>query len=110
MRELVREKAPRRYSGLPVFEECIQAGRESVFTWFGSDRPRGNGFKLKEGNILLKGVAELEQVAQRGCGHSVPGAIQGWVGQNPGHPDLVHDNPAHSRDLELNDLYSPAPA
>jgi len=30
----------------------------------------------------------LEQVAQRGCGCSVPGGVQGQVGRGPGQPGL----------------------
>jgi len=33
----------------------------------------------------------LEQAAQRGCGYSVPGGVQGQVGWGPGQPDLVPD-------------------
>ena len=33
----------------------------------------------------------LAQAAQRVCGCSVPGGVQGQVGWDPGHPGLVPD-------------------
>jgi len=46
----------------------------------------------------------MEQVAQRSCGCSVLGGVQGQVGWDPEQPDLVAGNPAHSRRLELDGL------
>ena len=39
----------------------------------------------------------LAQAAQRSCGCSIPGGIQGLVGCGPGQPDLMGGNPAHGR-------------
>ena len=38
-----------------------------------------------------RGGEVLEQAAQRGCGCSVPGGVQGQVGWSPGLPGLVPD-------------------
>ena len=46
----------------------------------------------------------LAQAAQRSCGCPTPGGIQGWVGWDPGQPDIVGGNPAHSKGLKLDDL------
>ena len=49
----------------------------------------------------------LEQAAQRGCGCSTPGGVQGQVGWGSGQPGLVLDlevgTPACGRGLELRD-------
>jgi len=42
----------------------------------------------------------LEQVAQGGCGLSIPGGIQGLAGCGSGQPGLVVGYPAHSRGVE----------
>ena len=42
----------------------------------------------------------LEQVAQRGGRCSIPGNIQGRVGQGSEHPDVVEDVPAHCRGVD----------
>jgi len=34
----------RPHCGLPIPEGSLQAGGGSIFTWFNSDRARGNGF------------------------------------------------------------------
>lgn len=39
----------------------------------------------------------LEKVAQRSCGCSKPGSVQGQVGQNFAQPGLVEGVPAHGR-------------
>jgi len=59
----------------------------------------------------------LEQIAQRGCGYPVPGAVYDQVGWGPGQSDLIldlvtgnlpvagwlelefHSNPSHSKIL-----------
>ena len=51
----------------------------------------------------------LEQAAQRGCGCSIPGGIQGEVEWGPGQhglvPDLEVGGPACSRGLEFDDTW-----
>jgi len=39
----------------------------------------------------------LEQAAQRACGCSISGGIQGQGGRGLGQLDLVADNPVHGR-------------
>lgn len=46
----------------------------------------------------------LEQLVQRSCGCSIPGSIQGEVGEDFERPDLVEDVPAHSRGVGLGAL------
>jgi len=50
------------------------------------------------------GSEALAKAAQGGCGCPISGGIQGQVGWDPGQPDLVSGNRAHSRGLELYDL------
>ena len=45
----------------------------------------------------MEGGEALEQVVQRSCGCSIPGGVQGQVGQGSGHPDLVGGIPAYGR-------------
>jgi len=64
----------------------------------GSDRARGNGFKLKEGTFRHKeeilsyeGGEALEPVAQRSCGCLLRGSVQGQAGWGFEQPGLVKD-------------------
>ncbi|KAK4810947.1 hypothetical protein QYF61_013356 [Mycteria americana] len=78
---------------------AYKKGGERLFTRACSDRTRGNSFKLKEGRCRLdirnrvffynEGGETLEQVAQRSCGCSIPGSVQGQVGWGFEQPDLV---------------------
>ena len=49
----------------------------------------------------------LEQVAQRGCGCSHHGGVQGQAGWGFEQPGLEGGVPAYSSGLELDDLKSP---
>jgi len=42
----------------------------------------------------------VEDVDQLGCGHPIPGGIQGQAGCGSGQPGLVVGDPAHSRGVE----------
>ena len=75
---------------------------ESLFT-----RTRGNSSKLQEGRQIRykeeffydAGGEALEQVAQRSCGHPLPGSVQDQVGWGFQQPTLVKDVPAHGRGM-----------
>ena len=75
---------------------------EWLFTWFDSDRTRGNRrFRLDTGRkFFTQGGEALEQVAQGGCGCPIPGGIQGQAGCGCGQPGLVVGNPARGRGVE----------
>ena len=45
----------------------------------------------------MEGVDTLEQVAQGGCGCSIPGGIQGQAGCGSGQPGLVAGHHVHSK-------------
>jgi len=59
---------------------------------------------------LLESSIEIRlciAAAQRSCGCTITGEVQSQVGWGPGQPDLVGGSPAHSRDLELDNLQGP---
>ena len=49
----------------------------------------------------------LAQVAQGGCGCPIPAGIQGQAGCGFGQPGLLVGDPAHSRELELDEHCGP---
>jgi len=53
--------------------------------------------RYKEDILYDKGGEALAQVAQRSCGCSLPGSVQGQAGWSSEHPGLVEGVPAHSR-------------
>ena len=61
--------------------------------------------------IFTESGEALEQAAQRGCGCSIPGGVQGQVGWGPEQPGLVPGlevgGPACGKELKLNDPRGP---
>ena len=47
--------------------------------------------------LYYEGGEALEQVAQRSCGCSLAGSVQGQVGRGFEHPGLVKGVPSHGR-------------
>ena len=45
--------------------------------------------RMLGGSSLQESGEVLEQAAQRGCGCSIPGGVQGQVGWSPGQPGIV---------------------
>jgi len=53
--------------------------------------------RYKEEILCYEGGEALARAAQRSCGCSFPGRVQGQVGRGFEQPGLVQDVPAHSR-------------
>jgi len=70
----------------------------------GLDWMSGGSFYRESGEVLA-------QAAQRGCGHSVPGGVQGQAGWGPGPPGPVPEmevgGPACGGGWELDDPWCP---
>jgi len=45
-------------------------------------------------------ITHWKKVDQGGCGHPIPGGVQGQAGCDSGQPGLVVGDPAHSRGVE----------
>jgi len=58
----------------------------------------------KEGMFYTEGGESLAQAAQRGCGGSIPGNIQGEVGQGSEQPGLAEHVATHCRGVGLDGL------
>jgi len=89
---------------------------ERVFIRAGSDRMRGNGFKLEEGRIRLEirkkfftvsGVRLWKRLTSEVVNVPLSGSIQHQAGWGCEQPGLVGGVPAYSRGLELYDLKGP---
>ena len=65
---------------------------------------------LTRGTAIIYFSLVLEQVAQTGCGCSIPAVVQDQAGWGPGQSDLALDlllgNPAHSRVLMITEVPS----
>jgi len=60
--------------------------------------------RYKEEILLPEGAEALAQVAQRSCGCTLPGRVQGQVGWSSERPGLVEGVSARGRGLERGDL------
>ena len=89
---------------------------EGLFIRAGSNRMRGNGFKLEEGRFILGFRKKLftvrvvrcwKQVSQRGCECLLYRCIQVQAGWGCEQPGLEGGVPAYSRGLEPGDLKGP---
>ena len=96
------------FFSLSNYSEIVLTSRSSCFQTCQllNDSLLGNLKKDLTAAVLVWKVSVLVgdwgmcfPLAQRSCGCTIPGVIQGQVGWGPGQPELVCGSPAHSREI-----------
>ena len=91
-----------------LIKGASRKGGEELFIKACTDRTRGNGFKLEEGRFrvdirkkffIVMVVRHWHRLRREAVEYHISGDIQDQVGLDPGQPDLVSSNHAHSRGI-----------